>query len=87
MDGARLFSVAPSGRARGSRDKLKHRRFLPNTHCVSAQAQRCCGVSILGENPKPTGYNPGQPALGASGGDGHRGFPQVPYAILRDMGI
>lgn len=37
-------------------------RFLPNIHWVSGQAlaqaaQRGCGVSILGENQKPTGHN------------------------------
>lgn len=81
MDGVRLFSVVP--RARSNGHQLKHRRFLPNTPCVSEQAlpqaaKRGCGVSILGENQKPTGHNPGYPVLDVPGGIGHRCLLQVP---------
>lgn len=66
----------------------------PSEHSVrewsstgTGRPETCCGVSILGENQKPTGHNPGQPALGVPGGVGHRCFPQVPSVFLRDMGI
>jgi len=53
--------VAPSHRTRGNGHKLKYRIFLLNItehfdsegDPVLAQiAQRCCGVSVLGDNAK-----------------------------------
>jgi len=73
-DRARFFSVAPSNRTRDKAHKLKHRHFHLNIRehffyweAVQALAQlahRGCGVSVLEDIQKLSGYRPGQLALG-----------------------
>ena len=73
-DRARLFSVVPRVRTRGSGHKLKHRRFCLNVrrlffYCEGDWAlvqvsQKFCGLSILVNTKKPSGHGPGQPAVG-----------------------
>lgn len=86
MDGARLFTACPVTGPGAQTETQK----APSEHSVrewsstgTGRPETCCGVSILGENQKPTGHNPGQPALGVPGGVGHRCFPQVPSVFLR----
>lgn len=56
---------------KGNRQKMKHREFPPNIkvlYCKCDQAlgevaQRCCGVSLLGDIQKPSGHGPGHPNM------------------------
>jgi len=82
--GARLFSLVPSDRARGTGHKRKHRSFCLNKEklfcCESGQsleqvAQRSCGVSNLGDIPKLSGHGPAQLAVGGPASAG--GLDQV----------
>lgn len=74
-DKARLTSLDPSDRTRGSRHKLRQRRscFLwtsGNTFCCENDwllpwiALGACGLTILGDTQKPSGNGPRQRAVG-----------------------
>jgi len=73
-DGAKLFSVVPSDRTRGSRHILKHRKFRLNMrknffplrvmeHWNNV-AERGCGFYSSGDIQDPPGQGPVQPAVG-----------------------
>jgi len=72
-DGARDFSVVPSGRTRGNGHKLEHRRFHLNMRKpfftvegdqgLERITQRGCRVYILRDIQKLSGHIPGQPGL------------------------
>ncbi|KAK4824359.1 hypothetical protein QYF61_013694 [Mycteria americana] len=77
-DRARLFSVVPSNRARGSGHRPKHGGFPLNIRkhfftedegdqALAQVVQRACGVSILGDIQKPFGHGPGQSSVEGSG--------------------
>lgn len=70
QEGARLFSVLPGNRQRGSKLKLKHRKlYLHILHCegdrvLGQTAHRCCRVSFSGDIQTLPGYDPRQCTLG-----------------------
>jgi len=69
---ARLFSVVPSGRARGNGHKMKHSRFCLNIskhffynegkRVLAQVAHRCCGLSTPGCAENLTEHSPERPA-------------------------
>lgn len=67
-EGARLFSVVLTDRARGNGHTLKHKKTQNSFYCegdvtLDQVSQKGCGVPILGDIQNLTRHGPGQAAF------------------------